>query len=226
MEQANQKMIEITEFLRNLNFKKKGGGVDREDVLDKIEQLTVLYHALLEEQSEAIEYLQGKNQALTEQVQTPPPAVNDHETELNEANEKIRELTAELDSLKTAYRDAERRACDAANRQERKIEAPIAPPPPPDKTELTRAEFYVEALKREISALETRRSDLERNLQIEVRALEAIRRMREEHQHTAQAEQAKLRESLRVLREECLRVIATVGELDDSTVLNQNEIAP
>ncbi|MCL2671274.1 MAG: hypothetical protein FWF10_04470 [Clostridiales bacterium] len=240
MEQVNERMREITEFLRNLNFKKKGGGVDKEDVLDKIEQLTIMYHMILEEQSDTIEALQAQNQALVEQAQTvqidpAPIAVSDNR--IMEMSEQMNRLHAALSEAQRTRQEAEEKTAElraAMERQQAAMKqlqaeraaapvaptlplAPVAPPAPnPDKDELARQEFYLQALRREIATLEERRADMERNLLTEVRALEAIRRMREENQKAATAEKTQLREGLRGLREECVRVLSAVSEFDNT----------
>ena len=256
MEQVNEKMREITEFLRNLNFKKKGGGVDKEDVLDKIEQLTIMYHMILEEQSDTIEALQAQNRALAEQAaqaaQPIPAPMPVSDNRIMEMGEQMNRLHAALSEAQRARQEAEEKAAElrvAMERQQANLErqqaamerqqvamnqlqeeraaapvmpvvpaapaAPVAPPPPsPDKEEVARQEFYLQALRRELAALEERRAELERNLMSEVRALESIRKMREENQKAAQAEKSQLREGLRGLREECVRVLSIVSEFD------------
>lgn len=233
MEQANERMREITEFLRNLNFKKKGSGVDKEDVLDKIEQLTIMYHMILEEQSDIIEALQTQNRNLCEQVEAASAPAAEENGQNMELAEQVNRLHAALADAQRAKLQAEEKSAELRNAMEHQqarllqlqneraqtsVIAPVAPAvsisASYEKEEISRQEFYMQALRREIAVLEERRADMEHNLLTEVRALEAVRKLREENQSAAQTERKQLREGLRGLREECVRVLSAVSEFD------------
>ena len=232
MEQANRKMMEITDFLRGLTFKKRGGGVDKEDVLDKIEQLTLLYHALLEEQSDAIEYLQGQNQLLLERESSANAALQEADDRLLVTEDRLEELSAALDAAISEQRDAERKLAALQAVEQQKAEkaqaqgdfwgVPAAMAGDTEATAMPR--LYLQTLRAEITKLEERRAELERNLIAEAHALDAIRRMREDNRRAAAAEQAKLREGVIGVREECLRVISVLSKLD-GTMTADEEVA-
>ncbi|MCL2695316.1 MAG: hypothetical protein FWE69_03210 [Clostridiales bacterium] len=69
MEQTKISMTDIVEYLRNMSFKTKPfGGCDKEDVLDKIEELTRMYQRILNDMAQEVEQLKGEREARQEQL--------------------------------------------------------------------------------------------------------------------------------------------------------------